>query len=168
MADECARYAPGMHRPAPAGRHRMRGVVTLEYALMLVLGIVPLILLTFSGVMVFAAKQTLSLAAAEGARASLRYGAIADRREAACVAARESMQWLLDFSGQDASCTDANAAPIAVAPVACGGAAARPCMRVTVSYDYARHPFLPGTATLYGWTMGELSSSAVAQLDLGD
>lgn len=149
-------------------RKSIRGVVTIEFALMLVLGILPLLLLTFSGVMIFAAKQTLSLAAAEGARASLRYGAIADRREAACAAAGEAMQWLLDFSGQDAGCGSADAAPIAVESLACTGASGRQCIRVTVSYDYASHPFLPGTVTLYGWTLGDLSSSAVAQLDLGD
>lgn len=153
---------------APAGRRSVRGVVTVEYALMLILGILPLILLTFSGVMIFAAKQTLSLAAAEGARASLRYGEIGERREAACLAASESMQWLLEFSGQSATCADANAAPIAVASIACSGTSGRQCMQVTVSYDYENHPFLPGTVTLYGWTMGELSSTAVAQLDLGD
>jgi hypothetical protein len=37
-----------------------------------------------------------------------------------------------------------------------------------VSYDYASHPFLPGTATLYGWVMqAPIRSVAVAQLDLG-
>jgi hypothetical protein len=41
-------------------------------------------------------------------------------------------------------------------------------MTVTVSYDYASHPFLPGTATLYKWVMrAPIRSVAVAQLDLG-
>lgn len=144
------------------------GVVTIEFALMLILGIVPLLMLTFTGVMIFAAKQTLSLAAAEGARASLRYGTLPERRQAACTAASRSMQWLLDFSRQIPNCSSASAAPIAVESVACTGTAGLQCMRVTVSYDYENHPFLPGTVALYGWTMGDLTSSAVAQLDMGN
>jgi hypothetical protein len=142
-------------------------VVTVEYALMLIFGVLPLLLLTFTGVMIFAAKQTLELAAAEGARASLRYGTIVQRQNAACLAASESMQWLTEFTGEPAACPSA-AAPIAVTPIACTGNAAQQCMQVTVSYDYAKHPFLPGTVTLYGWAMGNLTSTAVAQLDLGD
>lgn len=155
-------------RPSLASRRSVRGVVTVEYALMLIFGILPLIMLTFTGVMIFAAKQTLSLAAAEGARASLRYGTLPERRQAACTAASRSMQWLLDFSRQTPNCSSASAAPIAVESVACTGTAGLQCMRVTVSYDYENHPFLPGTVALYGWTMGDLTSSAVAQLDMGN
>ncbi|KKD57170.1 hypothetical protein VM57_11835 [Stenotrophomonas maltophilia] len=63
---------------------------------MLMLGLLPLLLFTFSGVMIMAAQQTLATASAEGARASLRYGSANERRTAACVAARSSMQWLLN------------------------------------------------------------------------
>ncbi len=150
------------------GSRNARGIVTVEYALMMIFGIFPLIMLTFTGVMIFAAKQTLSLAAAEGARASLRYGTLPERRQAACTAASRSMQWLLDFSRQTPNCSSASAAPIAVESVACTGTAGLQCMRVTVSYDYENHPFLPGTVALYGWTMGDLTSSAVAQLDMGN
>lgn len=153
---------------ALAGQRAIRGVVTVEYALMLIFGIIPLVLLTFTGVMIFAAKQTLTLAAAEGARASLRYGTLPERRQAACTAASRSMQWLLDFSRQTPNCSSASAAPIAVESVACTGTAGLQCMRVTVSYDYENHPFLPGTVVLYGWTVGDLTSSAVAQLDMGN
>lgn len=151
-------------------RRCMRGVVSLEYALLLLLGILPLILATFSGVLIFAAQQSLSLAAAEGARASLRYGTTAQRRAAACMAAREAMGWLLDYARQTPDCAQAAASPIAVSqPFACEGSAERQCMRVTVSYDYDDHPFIPGTGTLYGWTIGTpLRSVATAQLDLGD
>lgn len=150
-------------------KRRMRGVVSLEYALLLLLGILPLILATFSGVLIFAAQQSLSLAAAEGARAALRYGSTADRRAAACMAARESMGWLLEYARQTPDCASAAGSPIAVSqPFACLGSADRQCMRVTVSYDYDQHPFIPGTGRLYGWTIGtSLSSVATAQLDLG-
>jgi hypothetical protein len=153
-----------------AARRLMHGVVSLEYALLLLLGILPLILATFSGVLIFAAQQSLSLAAAEGARASLRYGTMAQRRTAACMAARESMDWLLEYARQSPDCANAAASPIAVSqPFACVGSADRQCMRVTVSYDYDHHPFIPGTGRLYGWTIGTpLSSVATAQLDLGE
>lgn len=148
---------------------RQRGVITVEYALMLMLGLLPLLLFTFSGVMIMAAQQTLAMASAEGARASLRHASPNDRRTAACLAARRSMQWLLQFSGQNPDCTAGGSGPIVVAPAApCAGMATAQCITVRVSYDYAARPFLPGTATLYGWVMrAPIRSTAVAQLDLG-
>ena len=158
-----------MNAHAPATRRRQRGVVTLEYALMLVFGLVPLLLLTYTGVMLMAVQQTLSMASAEGARASLRMGDSAQRRTAACVAAQRSMQWLLSYSNQAPDCSAADAAPIEVSPpAACAGLAEAQCVSVSVSYDYQRHPFLPGTGQLYGWVVsGPIRSTAVAQLDLG-
>ncbi|KAF1016802.1 MAG: hypothetical protein GAK31_00060 [Stenotrophomonas maltophilia] len=41
---------------------RQRGVVTIEYALMLMFGLVPLLLFIFSGVLIMAAQQTLAKA----------------------------------------------------------------------------------------------------------
>ncbi|MEX0178605.1 MULTISPECIES: TadE/TadG family type IV pilus assembly protein [unclassified Stenotrophomonas] len=150
-------------------RRRQRGVASIEFALMLLLGLVPLLLFTFSGVLIMAAQQTLATASAEGARASLRYGSAGERRTAACLAARRSMQWLLQFSRQNPDCSTGGAGAIVVSPqTPCAGLATVQCMTVTVSYDYNAHPFLPGTATLYGWVMGApIRSVAVAQLDLG-
>ena len=147
-----------------------RGVITVEYALMMMLGFLPLLMLTFSGVMIMAAQQTLATASAEGARASLRFGSSAERRVAACLAARRSMQWLLRFSGQEPDCSAAGSSGAIVVspPAACSGLASAQCVTVTVSYDYSSHPFLPGTGTLYGWVMkAPIRSVAVAQLDLG-
>ena len=76
--------------------------MAVEFALIFLLGVLPLLLLTVSGVLIFAAKQSLTLAASEGARAALRFGvhgSIAEREVSACLAAKESMQWLLAFSG---------------------------------------------------------------------
>lgn len=154
-------------RPS-TGKHQ-RGVASIEFALMLLLGLLPLLLFTFSGVLIMAAQQTLATASAEGARASLRYASAGERRTAACVAARRSMQWLLQFSAQNPDCSAGGTGAIVVSPQApCAGLATVQCMTVTVSYDYASHPFLPGTATLYGWVMqAPIRSVAVAQLDLG-
>lgn len=79
---------------------RQHGIATLEFALMLLFGLLPLLLVTYSGVMIMAAQQTLSAASAEGARAAFRHATPTERRTAACVAARRSMQWLLTYARQ--------------------------------------------------------------------
>jgi Flp pilus assembly protein TadG len=149
------------------------GVVAIEFALVFLFGVLPLLLLTLSGVMIFAAQETLSLAAAEGARAALHYGTTAQRQANACNAAQESMTWLLTFSGQTPNCTTppapgAGYTAIAVsAPTSCPSTPAMQCMTVVASYNYNAYPFLPGTKTVYGWAMGSImSSSATVQLDL--
>lgn len=153
-----------------AGRQKQRGVVAIEFALVFLLGVLPLLMLTFSGVLIFAAKQSLTLAAANGARAALRYGTtggIAERQTAACQAAEQSMQWLLNFSGVTPNCAGASGSPpIAVSALPCPAAAGMQCIQVVTSFDYDAHPFIPGTTTLYGWLLGnDLSSSATVQLD---
>lgn len=148
---------------------RQRGVVALEFALVFLFGMLPLLLLTLSGVLIFAAKQSLTLAAADGARAALRYGstgALAEREAAACAAAAQSMQWLLNYTAATPNCTDA---PIAVTGLSCPSAASVQCVQVTTSFDYDKKPFIPGTATLYQWVLGSnLSSTAIVQLDNAD
>ncbi len=137
------------------------------------LGVLPLLLITMTGVMIFAAQEALSLASAEGARAALQYGTTAQRQTNACNAAQRSMSWLLTFSGESASCTTPTTpggtyVPIAVSAAApCPTNAAATCITVVTSFDYDNHPFIPGTKTLYGWAMGSnLSSTATVQLDL--
>jgi hypothetical protein len=151
-------------------RKKQRGVVAIEFALVFLFGVLPLLLLTFSGVLIFAAKQSLTLAAAEGARAALRYGStggIAERQAAACVAAEQSMQWLLNFSGDTPDCTVASGnPPVAVSAMSCPAAGNVECIEVVTSFDYDSHPFIPGTTLVYGWFIGKaLTSSATVQLD---
>jgi Flp pilus assembly protein TadG len=165
---------PAQHRYAKRpGSRRQRGVVAIEFALVFLFGFLPLLLLTVSGVMIFAAQETLSLAAAEGARAALHYGTTAQRQTNACNAAQESMQWLLTFSGQSPNCASPPApsgsyTSIAVSsPATCPSTPAMECITVVASYNYNASPFLPGTKALYGWVMGSnMSSSATVQLDL--
>lgn len=147
-------------------RIAQRGVVTLEYAFLLIIALIPLLLFTFTGTLIFAAKQSLTLAAAEGSRAALHYGNISQRQQSACLAARRSMLWLLNFSQQSPACVDTASAPIQVSETfPCEAASTVSCMRVTVTYDYDQHPFIPGTGALYGWTIGApLTSQAVVQL----
>jgi Flp pilus assembly protein TadG len=157
--------------------HKQRGVVAIEFALIFLFGLVPLLLLTFSGVLIFAAKQSLTLAAANGARAALHYGTSTERRIYACKVARDSMQWLLSFAQETPDCTDipitvsAND-PIAVSmPGPCPSNGEAPadvqCVTVTTSFDYNDHPFLPGTVTVYDWVTKQqlLTSTATIQID---
>jgi len=156
-------------RIPPGSRRRQGGIATLEFALMLMFGLLPLLLITYSGVMLMAVQQTLSMASAEGARASLRYAAPDQRRLAACVAARRSMQWLLAYAGQNPDCATSAAPPIIVsAPAPCADLPSAQCIQVRVSYDYRANPFLPGTGTVYGWVVSRpITSTAVAQMDQG-
>lgn len=147
-------------------RREQCGVVAIEFALVFLFGLLPLLLLTFSGVLIFAAKQSLTLAAANGARAALHYGTDAQRQTYACQAALSSMQWLITFAGQTPNCTSD---PITVSgPTTCPSAVPTgvQCITVKTSFDYDTHPFLPGTKAVYKWTIGSaLSSTATIQID---
>ncbi len=138
-------------------------MVAIEYALVFVFGLLPLLLLTLSGVLIFAAKQSLTLAADNGARAALQYSVSSAARQAtACAVAKQSMQWLLNFSGETPDCTDG---PIVVSTMACPSNASLTCVQVVTSFDYLAHPFIPGTSAAYGWLLDSISSTAVVQLD---
>jgi Flp pilus assembly protein TadG len=153
-----------LQRRAPL---RQAGAVTIEFALLVMFGLVPMLLLTYAGVMIMAAQQTLSLSASEGARATLLYGTDAERRGAACQAASRSMRWLLNFSGSPVDCASAGAPPVVVSQrMACTGNPGAQCIEVTTSFDHNAHPFIPGIGRLYGWVLDRpLSSSAVAQIE---
>lgn len=171
-SSESSGTARGITLPARLGRgrrrHRQRGVVAIEFALVFLFGVLPLLLLTLSGVLIFAAKQSLTLAAADGARAALRYGTtglIAERSATACQVAQQDMQWLLNFSGNSgATCTASGiGSAIVISTPSC---TAVQCIQVQTAFDYDTYPFIPGTATLYGWVLGTtINSSATVQLD---
>ncbi|ULU26386.1 TadE/TadG family type IV pilus assembly protein [Dyella terrae] len=151
---------------------RQRGVAAIEFALVFMLGILPMLLITINGVMIFAAQQSLTLASAEGARAALQYGTPAQRQANACNAAQNAMAWLLTFSGETASCATPPTPGGAYTPVAVSAAAACPsnanvqCITVVTSFDYNNHPFIPGVTALYGWVLSSsLSSSATVQMN---
>lgn len=163
-------HARHARRQAGERRH-CRGVVTLEYVFMLILGLLPLLLFTFTAVMIFAARQSLTLAAEEGARAAMRYPvAVAPgvdplqiRLQNACNTAATNMAWLHNFSS-DSGAASCNAEALVDSDC---GLADTTCVRVTTRYDYDAKPFLPGTRTLYRWVLEQpISSTAVAQLDL--
>jgi len=152
--------SPARRAKVGGTRTAQRGVVAIEFALTFIFGFLPLLLLMMSGVLIFAAKQSLTLAADNGARAALRYNV--DREATACQVAGESMQWLLAFSGDTPDCADG---PIAVSTIACPSNAALSCVQVVTSFDYKTHPFIPGTTAVYGWLLDSISSTAIVQLD---
>jgi len=160
--------------PSLCHRRKQRGVAAIEFALMFMFGMLPLLLLTLAGVMIFAAKQSLTLAADNGARAALHYNASANGNLTdACSTALQSMNWLFALSASSASpaptaCTSAgisnSIASIAVSNN-CTADADAICVLVTTTYDYNHSPLILGTGTLYGWLMsGPLQSTAVIQI----
>ena len=116
--------------------------------------------------LIFSAQHTLSLAAAEGGRAALRYQradtaeeALALRAAAAQSAAGQSLNWLRNIAG-----VDAVSVPLPVAATCASDAALR-CLLVSVTYDYQAAPLVPrllGPLSLP--TPARLSSEAVVQI----
>ena len=141
-------------------KSRLKGVSAIEFAVIFpVLFLMLYALLTYS--IVFAVKHSLSLAAAEGARAAVRFNSVSSdtvqlRREAACLMALNSLTWLTAIKGQ-ASCNDGSAGSsnnvISVTvigrPNACAPTAAPPlnntvsCIEVYARYSYAVSPIIP-------------------------
>lgn len=141
---------------------------------MFMFGMLPLLLLTLAGVLIFAAKQSLTLAADDGARAALHYnGTAGGNLTDACSTALRSMDWLFALSASSASpaptaCTSASItnhiATIAVT-TNCTADTNATCVLVTTTYDYNDSPLILGTGKLYGWLMsGPLQSTAVIQI----
>lgn len=158
-------------------RREQRGVVAIEFALVFLFGLLPLLLLTFSGVLIFAAKQSLTLAAADGARAALHYNSNASDGNLtdACSSALHDMNWLFELASSGgapapSSCTSGSistndATATITTDNSCTAAAGATCVRVTTTYNYENSPLVLGTGTLYGWfTSGQLQSSAVIQI----
>ncbi|WP_058835085.1 TadE family protein [Luteimonas abyssi] len=144
-------------------RRRARGVATLEFVFILIFGVMPLVLATGTGVLVMAAHQAVTLAAAEGARASLGDGTPSQRKALACATAASAMAWLLEFSDDDDACTSG---AIRVESVTCGTSdLPGDCMRVRTRFEYGRHPLLPGTGRLYTAAFdGPVQSVAIVRL----
>lgn len=161
-------------------RRRQQGLVAVEFALLWIGGVLPLLLLATVAVSLFSIKQTLTLAAENGARAMLSYQpSMEARRQYACNVAQQATQWLQNYAGigdvcQNTASTAGTTTGIAVSqPFACPYKTSSTgtsfyCVTVTASYNYAKNPFFPGTASLYGWIVSDsISSTATVQLDAG-
>ncbi|WP_293780034.1 TadE/TadG family type IV pilus assembly protein [uncultured Oxalicibacterium sp.] len=152
-------------------KKNQKGASAIEFAL-----VFPLFFLIFYAIisygMIFVAQQSLTMAAAEGARAALRHvensseNTIEQAREnnarQAAVGPQSVAAWLgtvnLTFQPEPEPC---------VYDTAPNPADRAQCYRVTVSYPYAQRPLVP---VLLGPLMGfaipqTLSSTAVIQLN---
>lgn len=159
---------------------KQQGAAAIEFAI-----IFPIFFLIFYAIitygLIFAAQQTITLAAAEGARAAVRYqpGQKPEDRqkarfEAACDMANQSLQWLRKAAGQTTelakgTCSE-GVVDVKTTPTACSGISNVSCVQVLVRYEYEKAPFIP---RLLGPLMGlptpkVLQGQAVAQISLID
>lgn len=133
-------------------KSKEKGISAVEFAL-----IFPIIFLMLYGLLtyslVFAAQHALSLAAAEGARAAVRFSSTSDtfevRKNAACQMAMESLVWLTSIKGA-ASCNGGADINIQVIgrnqPCAATAAPLQSslhCVEVYAQYSYRRNPIIP-------------------------
>lgn len=157
-----------------------KGAAAIEFAV-----IFPIFFLIFYAIvtygLIFAAQQTMTLAAAEGARAAVRYQK-ADtpaarqslRVAAACDMANQSLTWLMKAGGQTtipaAGVCGTGTTQVEATPVTCSGLSGVTCVQVLVTYNYAAAPLIP---RLFGSllslpTPDQLQGKAVAQINLLD
>ncbi|BDB72236.1 MULTISPECIES: TadE/TadG family type IV pilus assembly protein [Comamonas] len=174
---------------------KQQGAAAIEFAILF-----PIFFLIFYAIitygLIFAAQQTLTLAAAEGARAAVRYPApssgssatkekqLLDRLAAACASAAIATDWLSQIGAGLGSATCgsglSNAAGLYATSGLCGTGSASftassntsqvNCVTMQVNYNYASAPLIP---KLFGPFLGLptpnlLQGQAVAQISLID
>jgi len=143
-----------------------RGVAAIEFGIVFLLFFAILWgILTYG--FIFAAQQTLTLAAENGARAALRYqpsgspsGAIAARVAAAQQAGENSLQWLKTFN---ANYYPANYVQVSQSP--CTYNANLICFTVQASYPYAQAPLFPPFPGFGLVAPRKLTGTATMQMD---
>jgi Flp pilus assembly protein TadG len=104
--------------------------------------------------LVLTLKQSLTLAAAEGARAAVQDAPSETTR---LDRAKATANGVLSWVPQAGVTVNAAAAPCAANP-------ATTCVTVTVSYDYAGHPIVPALPLLGIAIPANLGASATVQL----
>jgi Flp pilus assembly protein TadG len=149
-----------VHKWSRARRRAQRGSMALEFAI-----VFPLFFLIFYAIVTYSvvlvAKQSLTLAAAEGARAALRYQpgatssdtALALRATAACAAATPLVSWL------------AITKPCTTTIANCSYDATMKCVSVALNYNYASKPVVPALPLIGLPVPATLSASATVQLN---
>jgi Flp pilus assembly protein TadG len=139
-----------------------RGSMAVEFAMVFPLFFLILYaIVTYS--LIFVAKQSLTLAAEEGARAALNYqmaanpaAALTARSQNACVVANNMAGWL---AGKTSCATQS---------LACNYDATMNCVQVTLTYSYTSHPLVP-VLPLTGLALPSvLTSTATVQLNPGN
>ncbi len=137
-------------------RRHQRGVAALEFAILMP-ALLVFLMLVLNAVMMFAARQSLSLAAAEGARAALRYGSPGDRATVAKNTALTAMAWLQNFGATADAQLDTTTG---------GCSASAACFKVTTKYNYCTNPLMVGMSLLgCGASANGMEQQAIVQLD---
>ena len=160
---------------------KQKGAAAIEFAI-----IFPIFFLIFYAIvtygLIFAAQQTITLAASEGARAAVRYQPGPDeaarqmtRVQAACDMSNQALAWLRKASAGQATAQGVCAAGITSTVVTadkalCSNLTGVTCIKVQVTYDYDKAPLIP---KLLGPlislpTPKSLQGQAVAQISLID
>ena len=136
--------------------HGENGVELLEFAL-----VIPIFVFVLYGLIAFglmlSAKQTITNAASEGARAAVGavpQGDVAAETAAAKARVAAAMDSLKGYDVNDPNQFKAD-------PITCGS---NQCHKVTVTYDYSAHPLVPPAPGLGLVTPDKLSSKAVVQV----
>jgi Flp pilus assembly protein TadG len=149
-----------VHNASRARRRAQQGSMAVEFAI-----VFPLFFLIFYAIVTYSivlvAKQSLTLAAAEGARAALRYqpgattsdAALKLRTAAACAAATPLVSWLKITQ------------PCATTVANCSYAPAMKCVSVALTYNYASQPVVPALPLIGLPVPSTLNASATVQLN---
>jgi len=136
------------------------GVVLVEFSLVFALFIFILYALIAFGVAI-ALKQSVTHAAAEGARAAVGVkdnpNTSDDERE---TAAKNEVKSSLDWIG-DKYCADDVKADV----ISCPDSILKTCMKVVITYPYDEKPIVPAAPGLGVVLPDELKSTAVVKLD---
>jgi Flp pilus assembly protein TadG len=151
-------------RPSRSGprAHARRGNAAVEFALLLPLFLYVLYALVSFAIM-FGAQHLMTLAAAEGARASLQYqpaedmdAALALRSTRACSTAIAFVAWIQERTANSLSCETQTSA--------CVHDAELMCLQVTLTYPYRAVPLLPAVPLADTLVPEQLRSSATVQM----
>lgn len=147
------------HRGA---RRRLQGNAAIEFAILLPL-LLYVIYALVSFAMMYSAQHLMTLAATEGARASLQYqpaddvdASLALRRTRACSTAMAFVDWVQQHSDNSVSCEARSAA--------CAHDAASICIEVELTYPYATKPLLPAIPLADALMPDQMRSLATVQL----
>lgn len=146
-----------------ARRASQRGNAAIEFAIVFpVFFLVLYAIVTYS--MVFLAQQSLTAAAAEGARAALVWqdaaspgAALTARAGQACSRASNVVGWL----PVAATCTNT----VSAAPTGCANNPAMDCIEVTLTYAYGANPLVPLLPLLNLTVPSMLTGQATVQID---
>ena len=148
---------------AERGKRTQRGVAAIEFAVTF-----PLFFVILYGIimysMIFLVQQSLTSAAAEGARAALVYqngtdpaSALASRAQAACTRALAVVNWLTHAP----QCTQA----VTAAPAGCTNNTAMDCVQITLTYAWSANPLVPPLPFMGLLAPSSLVGEATVQID---